>query len=173
MRHNTFTNLVRWAGALLLAAALAGLAGCASSVVYHSFAFDARIDSPDITILDYQYGNSLQPSARARELDIKRNDIRQYVSTSGEMLRGDYLYVKWMVKNTLAIYEEKIDLKILLPRNIENNKVYFIVKKDRLFVYLITPDKRSPADMPNGPKKFNALKTITLSSNVGTLVESK
>ncbi len=89
------------------------------------------------------------------------------------MLVGESLYVKWRNKNTGQIYEDTVDLKKLLPRNIENHRIYFIVKDKQLFVYLITPNKRLPTEELNGPKVYNSLKTITLSSNFGREVTSQ
>jgi hypothetical protein len=148
------------------------LTACASGLVYHTFAFDTLADSPDIYVLDYQYGDSTISVTKA---DKSRPWPKGYGSANihADMLRGDFLYVKWRVLVTGKIYEDTVDLKKLLPRNIENNRIYFIVKDTQLFVYLITPNRRLPTEEPNGPKASNYLKTITLSSNFGREVASQ
>lgn len=149
------------------------LIACASRLVNHSFSFDALEDSPEIVILNYSYGNSKQPSARATEFELKQNRVNQSARINGEMLVGDSLFVKWRIKNTGKVYEDLVDLKKLLPRNIENHRVYFIVKERQLFVYLITPNRRLPTEESNGPRVYSALKTITISSNFGREVTTK
>lgn len=108
------------------------LGGCMTKdLVNHTFEFDARSESPDIQILYYQYGNSKQPGAN--------DDTRQYVGISGSMLRGDFLYVKWRIKATNEVLEDRVDLKDRLPRNIEKHRIHFVVKGRQLYVYLISP----------------------------------
>lgn len=145
----------------------AALTACASGLTNHSFAFDARQDSPDIQILDYRYGESKQPSARADDEDVKAEKVRQYVGISGDMLRGDLLYVKWRVKSTDRRYEDTVDLKNRMPRDITKNEIYFVVQGAQLFVYLVTPELREPDTEPNGPREYQHRKVITLSSSFG------
>lgn len=146
---------------------------CAGGITYHSFAFDARQDSPDVQILDYRYGDSKQPSARADDEDVKAERVRQYVGISGEILRGDFLYVKWRVKSTGRRYEDTVDLKSRLPRDIVKNEIYFIVQGAQLFVYLITPELRPQDTEPSGPREYQHRKVITLSSNFGREVTTQ
>lgn len=83
------------------------------------------------------------------------------------MLRGDFLHVKWRVEATGKVYEDTVDLKVVLPRNIEKHRIHFVVKGQQLFVYLITPELR-PADAPPvGPQTYDYRKVVTLSSNYG------
>jgi hypothetical protein len=83
------------------------------------------------------------------------------------MLRGDFLYVKWRIDSTGQVYEDTVDLKSRLPRDITNHEIYFIVKGTQLVVYLITPERRLPDMEPNGPRKTQYLKTLTISSSYG------
>jgi hypothetical protein len=149
------------------------LTACAGGITNHSFAFDARQDSPDIQILDYRYGDSEQPSVRADGNDVKAERVRQYVGISGDMLRGDFLYVKWRVKSSGRRYEDTVDLKSRLPRDIVKNEIYFIVQGAQLFVYLVTPELRAPATEPSGPREYQHRKVITLSSNFGREIASQ
>ena len=143
------------------------LTGCASGLVNHSFSFDALNDSPGMRVLDYQYGESKISATRG---DKSRAWPRGYggTSVSGEMLRGDSLYVKWLVEATGKVYEDAVDLKKLTPSSITNHRIYFVVKDDRLLVYLISPEKRPPSFPVNGPKKYHYLQVFTLSSSRGS-----
>jgi hypothetical protein len=135
--------------------ALAGLliAACATKgIVMHSFEFDARRDSPDVEILDYRYGDSKNPGARAPEWALKQGKVPQATATGGELRRADELYVKWRVRSTGEVHEDTVDLKRRLPDDITNHTVYFLIRGRQLYVYLITPERRAanapPADGP-------------------------
>src|SRR5258706_12703345 len=99
--HGSRNRIARFAGAFLLA-----LAGCATGgpLVSHSFSFDAPRDSPGIEILDYRYGASKSPFARAKPSGDGR--VSQRIGIGGAMLPGDDLYVKWRIKNSGEIYED-------------------------------------------------------------------
>jgi hypothetical protein len=156
-------NLTQFIRAFLFVALLA-LAGCASrgDVVSHGFAFDFISDSPDAELLDYRYGQSKNPAARHNPYGYANARVGQQSSTSGEMLRGDELYVKWRLKQTGEVFEKTVDLKSRLPENIEGSRVYFMVRGPQLYVYLITAEKRPKDEPPNGPARTHYLKTITL-----------
>ncbi len=67
---------------------------------------------------------------------------------------GDSLYVKWRNKATEQVFEKTVDLKPLLPRDMTNQRIHFVVAEGELFVYLIDPVPR-PKDWPIvGPSKF-------------------
>ena len=108
-------------------------------VVRHSFEFNASWDSPDVEVLDYRYGDSKLPGAAPPNWALESGRIRQQTGVSGPMLVGDFLYVKWRLRATGEIHQETIDLRQRLPKNIEGHKIYFLIKRDHLFVYLISP----------------------------------
>lgn len=168
--NQLLTTLQRW---LVLGCLCALLAACASAgLVFHSFRFDIR-ESPNIEILDYRYGQTLAPRARASESDRQNGRVSQIVNIGGEMLLGDDLYVRWKIKSTGQVYEDLVNLKPLLPRNMKDHEIHFTVKGRQLFVYLITPERRPPDMPPNGPRQYDFLKVITLSSNYGREVSNE
>lgn len=57
---------------------------------------------------------------------------------------GDDLYVKWRINATSEVIEQTVDLRNRLPRDMANHKIYFVIKKRELFVYVISPEKRPP-----------------------------
>lgn len=125
------------------------------TMVFHSFAFDAVDDSPDIEVLDYQYGSDKLFATSADRYFVSIGQVFPRWYTGGAFPRGDMLYVKWRIKESGQIYEDKVDLKTRLPEKIENCIVYFVIKGKQLYVYLITPEKR-PASLPPGPLKIYA-----------------
>lgn len=140
------------------------LAACATGpkLVEHGFSFDARQDRPEVELLDYRYGDSRQPGARADPARVAEGRIGQQWSVYGAMLRGDSLYVKWRIKKTGQIYEDTVDLRSRLPAAIADHRIHFDIKESQLYVYLISPERR-PRDMPpNGPREFDYLKVFTI-----------
>lgn len=111
------------------------LAGCGTMVVDHGFEFDANAESPEIRVLAYQYGNSKNPGANDQEDEQGR--IGQQSGIHGEFLRGDFLYVKWKIRETGEILEDRVDLKSRLPRDIAKHTIHFVVDGRQLYVYLI------------------------------------
>jgi hypothetical protein len=129
---------------LLLGLAL-WLSACATSptitgqeVIYHSFEFDALRDSPNVEVLDYRYGSSNNLFVANTQERRAVGKSAQRTSITGEMLRGDDLYVKWRVNDTGKVYEDTVDLKSRLPGNINNHRIYFIIDGAQLYVYLIS-----------------------------------
>lgn len=136
---------------LVAAAFLVSMAACASEprLVDHSFEFDARWDSPDAEILDYRYGNSKQPGARPPEYMLRSGKIAQQVGISGEMLRGDALYVKWRIKSTGEVYEDSVNLRSRLPTDMNKQRIRFIVSGPQLYVFVISPERLDPNPCPS------------------------
>lgn len=143
------------------------LAGCANTV-FHFFSFDVS-ESPGIEILDYQYGESRLSRARPSEASKRNGEVRQAARMGGDILRPDKLYVKWRVRATGVAYEQTVNLKQLLPRDIEEHEVHFTVEGARLYVYLISPTRIKPGET-GGPGEYRFRKTTTVWSGMGQRV---
>jgi len=131
-------------------------------LVDHSFEFNAFRDSPGVEILDYRYGDSKVPGASNPDYRRKEGKSAQQTSITGLMRRPDMLYVKWRVVKQNKIYEDTVDLRERLPKEITNSIVYFRISEQQLYVYLIT-DRSSPPDSPpNGPPKYHHRTVITI-----------
>lgn len=124
--------------------------GCASKprLANHSFSFDARTDSPDTEILDWRYGDSKIHGARPEAYMLRMGRVPQQIGTSGQMRVGKDLYVKWRVKSSNTIFEKTVDLQSNFSRNLEGHAIRFIASQSILYVYLITPEKRTPNPCP-------------------------
>lgn len=133
------------------------LAACASKprLADHSFEFDARTDSPDIELLSWRYGTSRHPGARScpdpRAVCTK---VGQQAGISGAMRIGEDLYVKWRVKSSGDVFEDTVDLRDKLPRNIEDHTIRFIANQSQLYVYLITPIKHASNPCPSNERRL-------------------
>ena len=138
----------------LATAYVVGACAAGPEVVDHSFQFDAIRDSPGIRVLDYRYGDSKIPGARSDPDYIKAGKPLQATSITGPMKRGDSLWVKWKILAEDNIYEDTVDLKRRLPRNIEDHIVYFKVDGTQLYVYLISPERLKGGEQSTGPRTY-------------------
>jgi len=122
--------------------------GCATSGqkwANQSFSFNTSTESIDVDILDWQYGehgyvgNEHQSLPRAPKDNVDRGVPIGGGGLSGGMPVGDFLYVKWRIKASGEIREDKVDLRSKLPGDMNNHGIHFIVKGTQLFVYLVPP----------------------------------
>lgn len=125
-------------------------------MVNHSFSFDTQMDSPDVEVLDYQYGSSKVFGTHADKERIALGQTFPSAGIFGALPRGEFIYVKWRDKKSGQIFEEKVDLRTRLPADIELLDVHFVIKGGKLYVYLVWPPGDRPY-LPKGPLKGYAL----------------
>jgi hypothetical protein len=102
-------------------------------------------------------GGSIYNARLRLDTQVLRDPLN---SVSGAMLRGDFLYVKWRNVDTYQVYEDTVDLRSRLPRDIEGQRVYFMIRGSQLYVYLISRESKPP-DMPAiGPRMYRDRKVI-------------
>jgi hypothetical protein len=146
-------NLTRRAyTALLLTTALAACAQTngvpTMKFANHAFAFNARDDSPNEEILAYRYGAG-KGVGMSSDTGIRQfGESPQVEGVSGGYPVGDTLYVKWRSRVTNEVFEDTVDLRPLLPNEMEDKRVYFVVRDAKLTVYLTDLNQRRPADSP-------------------------
>ena len=152
-----FTDLSRLIGRIVTAVLMISLLTSCTSLSgpqLHSFQFDAIADSSDILILAFKYGDLRASQAGEDEAFAAKSGmahVRQGSGIGGFMPRGDFLFVKWRIKSTGQILEDRVDLRDRLPADITHHTIYFVVQKDELVVYLISPEFRAPSDPRTGP----------------------
>lgn len=134
----------------------------AAEVVDHAFSFDAILDSPDIEIVDYRYGDSDAPMARNPAYLLDQGQSLQSTNINGAMRVGASLFVKWRIKGTGEVHKDTVDLSRRLPADITDHRLHFIVRGSRLYIYLISPQRRPPEMPPVGPRAYRYLKAITI-----------
>lgn len=144
---------------LLIFSLALGIVGCTSfggkRVAHHALEFNAKWDSPDVTILDYRYGSTDATGTRPPASMRINGQSPQQSSVYGLMAVGDELYVKWKVRATGEIFEKTVVLLDILPFDIEDNTIYFQIKDNQLYIFLISPKARPASVAPNGPKGFS------------------
>lgn len=142
--------------ALALAVWLAGCASgpiCASDSkqVSHSFSCDMWFDGwvATIDLLEYSYGDKLQM------LDKKVRPGQQSLGCGtviAAMPVAEFLYVKWRLKASGEVIEDRVDLRGRLPTNVVGHEVTFLIDGRQLYVYVVTPTRITPM-LPGQPLK--------------------
>lgn len=153
---------LRFYAALLFAFSLAACAS-GSKQVFHSFKFDGRADSNKwvntIDLLEYSYGDQYRmvsdslehPDTPSRYLG--RASLPYSSGVSGQMPIGEFLYVKWRIKATGEILEDRVDLRGRLPKNMTNHDLTFSIDQKQLHVYVGTPFPRNQKDKYTDPNR--------------------
>ena len=167
---NLASNITGWwpiraiaSGLLYITLSLSMLVACASGpqVVDHGFEFDAIVDRPGIEVLDYAYGNQYRMT-RAEPHLVKEGRINQSTNIHGGFPRGDFLFVKWRLKASGDVVEDRVDLRNRLPADITRHTIRFTIKGVQLHIYLVTPNKRA-AGSPAGPvRKYLDLEVMEI-----------
>lgn len=127
--------LTRWLACLIIAGIVSA---CASNgrVVDHSFSFDVRRAIPAIEVIDYRYGTSGLPGARAEKWMVQEGRGVNWTGVTGPMTVGDFLYVKWRIKETGEVLEENVDLRHRLPYHMKDQRVCFHIIGKQLYIYV-------------------------------------
>lgn len=158
MQSKAFNYIANIAAALIFTQILIG---CASEVVLHGFEFNMLRDDQDAEVLDYRYGNSKIPVFPTVD-EVKAGKVFNGNGVMGYMSREDFLYVKWRNKLSGKIYEDNVDLRFRLPRDITHHKIYFMIRDAQLYVYLITPNIRHPDTPAIGPAMFQSRQIVQI-----------
>ena len=142
-----------WSAMFAVGSTIGGCASIASQ--NYSFGFDLRDDNQHAVILDYWFGNSRADRwIFPGDWYVEQGTPFYFEGVTGAMLHAQALYVKWRDTETGKIYEDTVNLRHRLPNNIENHKVYLMIRGPKLYVYLVSREPR-PADMPsNGPAMY-------------------
>lgn len=148
----------------MLAIGVLCLTACASAP-YYGIAFAAYRDSPDIEVLNYQYGTLDKVFFAPSRGALEQKDIFYGGNLNGFLPRGEFLYVKWRIKATGEVLEDRVDLRNRLPENLEDLKVHFVCHGRQLYVFVKWPwdgkpwTKGMPRDMykpvPGGEQRFD------------------
>ena len=123
------------------------------------FYFNMGYDDQHAAILDYRLdgwnGQIYAPSRKSVESGEKF-----YVDGLGvQYERPTSLYVKWQDELTGAIYQDTVNLRWILPYELADTDIYFLVKGSQLSVYLVyiyeeDSNNKIGADMYRGFKNI-------------------
>ncbi len=130
--------------------------------VPQSFSFGDYGENADIEILNVFYGIPNCPVNYDSTYDPYNGKPMQGTHMGGIHRRAWQLDVKWRIKSTGQEYEENIELRNRLPKDMTNHHLHFSIEGSQITVYLITPERRPPDMPPNGPRATQYLKTLTI-----------
>mgnify|MGYP000887229462 CR=1 FL=1 len=139
-------TMARWLAVLGL---VLSLAACASTprLVPHAFNFDGWNDGWQATaeLLEYSYGDQYRMTRRK----AKEGDFLGYRSAvNGPIPVGEFLYVKWRLKATGEVLEDRVDLRHRLPRDMSDHELTFVIDGRQLYVYVVTPERKKAYGAP-------------------------
>lgn len=145
----TWSSLaLRWAQTAVMGGLLVLLAACATGQreVWQKFEFNGRSDgwAESIDLLEYEYGNGYRmvkdSVSNPRGLVYKGGiSLPPQTGINGPMPVGEFLFVRWRVKATGKVYEERVDLRQRLPADMKDHGLTFVIDGPQLYVYVITP----------------------------------
>lgn len=137
-------TLTRWLAMLGL---LLALMACASTprLVPHAFNFDGWNDgwAKQADLLEFSYGDQYRET-QAKSLDGR--SVGSSDGVNGPMPVGEFLYVKWRLKATGEVLEDKVDLRNRLPRDMTDHELTFVIEGRQLYVYIVTPQPVTSKD---------------------------
>lgn len=138
------------------------LMGCAAGPrhVFHAFGFDAVNESRGFEVLAYSYSRDGQAIVSSETAIRQFGKAHQGTGINGPMPVGDTLSVKWRSKADGQVYEDKVDLRPLLPRDMQFQRIHFAVDGPQLYVFLKdTTRYADPKDPIVGPFKLQIFVT--------------
>jgi hypothetical protein len=133
-------------GLLLLLALTLQACATQNSYVSHGFYFDGKFGDgweEYVDLLAYDYGgkypmvrNDIDSPRSAHFRNLDR--LPSSTGVNGPMPVGDYLYVKWRLRSTGQLLEDRVDLKGRLPVSMLNQRLTFVIDGERLYVFIVT-----------------------------------
>ncbi|MFC3684800.1 hypothetical protein [Hydrogenophaga luteola] len=165
--HTVFQRLWRQWLALTL---LVVMAGCATGpkMVPHAFSFDGNYDkwADKVDLLAYAYGDRYHmvredlanPSS---SLYAGKTSLPPSTGVNGPMPVGEFLHVKWRLKATGEVFEERVDLRDRLPTDMTDQELTFVIDERRLYVYVVTPLAQAPGGKTDTHRTWHSKYNVT------------
>ncbi|MCW5655727.1 hypothetical protein [Hydrogenophaga sp.] len=80
---------------------------------------------------------------------------------SAPMPVGEFLYVRWRLKDTGEMIEHRVDLRGRLPKNMSLQTLTFVIEGKNLYVYLVTDKPKKYWGEPPILKTYRSEPNIT------------
>ena len=130
--------------AFLCAFAALALQGCAIGPreVFHSFNYDGWYDGwytgpqGNVQLQEYSYGDVYHMVRK--KVKPGEDSVPPRTRVSGPMPVGEFLYVRWLLKDSGEMVEHRVDLRDRLPWDMSNKDITFVIDGKQLYVYLVT-----------------------------------
>ena len=119
--------------------------GCAMGpkLVSHSFNYDGFNDkwADKVDLLAYSYGDEYH---KLEDKAAAGSTLGAQGNVNGPIPVGEFLYVRWRVKATGEVLEQRVDLRDRLPRDMTEHGLTFLMDGKQLYVYVTTPAAQQP-----------------------------
>jgi hypothetical protein len=155
-------HLMKWCLALCCTALLQGCA-IGPKQVWQKFTFNGREDGwfESIDLLAYAYGDGdrMLMDDIAKPRGMMQRDGESLLlgkNINGPMPVGEFLFVKWRIRATGQIMEERVDLRNRLPHDMTDHGLTFVIEGAQLYVYVITPKPKAVYGMPPIEKTWHS-----------------
>ncbi|TDK65706.1 hypothetical protein [Sapientia aquatica] len=132
--YRTFSRVTFLAGLTLFA-----LTACDNYFVQKpscGFGFDMGYDDQHAAVLDFLLMGENAKIAETQTAYVEKGHKWYFEGLGFQYDRPTSLYVKWQDDVSGSIYEKTVDLRPVIPRNLEATDLYFIVHGSEIFVYL-------------------------------------
>jgi hypothetical protein len=132
--------------------------GCAFSPnrANHGFGFNTFDRLPEIIVLEYRYGERGRRS-NPESMGAKRG------GAIGDMEIAEFIYVRWRRLDTNETFTHTVNLKGLLPSDMDNKYILLEFRGPNLGVFLEDRSKVRPPDAPIiGPFKHQTYVTTQI-----------
>ncbi|RTL37457.1 MAG: hypothetical protein EKK53_21030 [Burkholderiales bacterium] len=155
--------LKRWlrAASLLILAAALGACATGPKLVVHSFNCaqwkDGWAEKADL--LAYSYANKV-PMLTETQPWPGHSSIGCGGITAN-MPVADFLYVKWRLKDSGEVLEDRVDLRSRLPTDMTNQTVTFVIDGRQLYVFLVTPTEINQRLLSRSKKTWHSKYNVT------------
>lgn len=131
----------RWLRLFRILAAVLCMAmviSCATGpkLVDHTFSFDGWNDNwaKQVDLLEYRYGDQYNMVQ-----DKNEEGVGYRTNVNAAMPLAEFLYVRWRLKATGEVIEDRVDLRHRLPKNMVRQELTFVIDGRQLYVYIVTP----------------------------------
>lgn len=135
--RTSMTRCLQMFRLLVAALSVAMASSCATGpkLVYHTFSFDGRHDgwAEQVSLLEYRYGDQYN-------LVQKKNEegLGYGTNVNSDMPVAEFLYVRWRLKATGEVIEDRVDLRQRLPKDMYRQELTFVIDGRQLYVYIVT-----------------------------------
>ena len=140
------------------------MASCAtqSKLVFHGIQFEMGYSqNSELIFFRYERSGEIIEQVPRKNYD-PIHPIPQGTGTSGYKPIGDQIYVKWRDTRTAKIHEETKSLIGKLPSEMHMHDITFIIRDNKLIVYVVTPLPRIKEESYDGPSLYRSNKVIKL-----------
>lgn len=115
--------------------AVTGSCATGPKLVDHSFSINGWYDgwAKEADLLEYRYGDQYNMLQKKNE-----EGLGYSVGVSAAMPVAEFLYVRWRLKATGEVIEDRVDLRQRLPKDMVRQELTFVIDGRQLYVYIVT-----------------------------------